>query len=717
MTKKGQVTIFIILGILILLAGVVFFFMRGETIEQQIDTSAYTSQIVPIEFNPVDVFVENCLTETAIQGLEILGERGGFIEPYRYGFSSDPSDVTSGNAIMMASNWMIPYWWYLSSDNECTGDCNFVIVPESKLFLYKSSGTPSIEGQMEEYINDHLNECINNFVVLEKQGYDINELGSPSSIVRVKDGFVQFLLDYPIEASKLSRREISKFVTTVDVDLVKIYEFSSLLVTMEANYHFLDNYVMDLIVGFSGVNRNKLPPITGLEFDFDSVRWSKTWVGDRLLDLLTSYISLLRVYGTENYKDFNIPGNQFKEDFYNAQTVLLGNLSYSDLSIDFDYLGWKPYFDLNCDGDECRGDSFMTELMSLFGVQRYNAVYDLSFPAMITIKDKEAVMFGDEGYSFTFLLEGNIRNNKPLDTDYVQINVSSSDTGSMLCDSNKRNSGLISLEVKDLLDEKPVADAKVLYSCAGETCNLGRTSSNGTLETKYPVCFNGIVSVIDEDHVDYSKILTTQPDKPDHISIKMSPIVTKNYTIKKSVVRKNAMGNFEIDASTIANPLNLSMYERAMITLSRRSETGESSFASFVEFDANRSYGTIDIAPGEYDMKIDVYYYGDLIIPKRVEDYSGEKVEYPEIIFNETNPLPNGGLHCDTDTTYIKNSFSTRSFIFEEDGMIVFKILSPDIPNIPEGSRLIEDLEQIGMLDDNSYTQYCYALSPTIENE
>ena len=218
-----------------------------------------------------------------------------------------------------------------------------VIVPESKLFLYKSSGTPSIEGQMEEYINDHLNECINNFVVLEKQGYDINELGSPSSIVRVKDGFVQFLLDYPIEASKLSRREISKFVTTVDVDLVKIYEFSSLLVTMEANYHFLDNYVMDLIVGFSGVNRNKLPPITGLEFDFDSVRWSKTWVGDRLLDLLTSYISLLRVYGTENYKDFNIPGNQFKEDFYNAQTVLLGNLSYSDLSIDFDLPITIPY--------------------------------------------------------------------------------------------------------------------------------------------------------------------------------------------------------------------------------------------------------------------------------------------------------------------------------------------------------------------------------------
>jgi len=713
MMKKGQVTLFIILGILILVGGVVFFFMRGESIKQPLDTAAYTSQIVPIEFDPVKVFVENCLTETARAGLKILGERGGFIEPYNHGFSADLIDVTSGNAIRMANNWMIPYWWYLESDNACSGDCNFEYVPESKLFLYKAAGSPSMEGQLEDYINEHLSDCINDFIVLEKkQGYKIEEIGSPSTIVRIKQGEVQFLLDYPIEASKLSRKEISKFVTNVDVDLVKIYELATMLVSLESQYHYLDNYVMDLIVGFSGTDTSKLPAITGLVFDFKGPpRWTKSWIKDRIKDVLLSYIPLIRMYNTANYEPFNFE-DDFKNAFYNGNMFIPSNGSFTTLSLDFDYLGWTPYFDLNCDGEDCAPDSVVTQLMSLFGFHRYYSLYDVSFPALVTIKDTEALFFGDEGYSFNFIIEGNIRNNAPLKSDYVTLEPSADASTSMLCDADKRFSGEISMVTKDVMTEEGVSEAEVFYTCAGEACLIGETDANGELKANFPLCFNGIVSFVKDEYVMYSDMLTTKKGEPAVIAAEMSPILTRNFTVKKALVVKDTSGKFNPNFDTFANPLNLSEYDRAIISLTKRGSVNENTFTSFVEFDGNKSYGKINIAPGEYDMKVDVFYYGDTKIPERIESAGGEDIIYPEVLFNDSNPLPNGGLHCDTDEHYIEYSFTASKLKMHDNGTIVFKILTPDMPSMNEADRKIEDLEEINNINEEAYMQYCYALSP-----
>src|SRR3989338_4688615 len=337
--KKAQVTLFIILGILLLIGAVTFFYVRSNVIQNPIEQELIVPEQVPVEFDPVKVYVENCLQQTAIEGLKILGEQGGFISPSKAGFSAN-SDPTGGSAVRMAGNWIVPYWWHLSSSNKCDNkQCEFDYVPERKLFLKKGMGNPSIEGQMETYIEEHLNDCLRDFAELKQQGYAIEATDYPKVIFTVFDDYVHIGLNYPIEASKVSQKAISKFTTTINVELKNMYELSVLLTSLEQQYQYLDKYVMDLIVARSGLNK-PLPPISDMTFKFgDTKRWSKTQVGQQIKDnILNNELTLLKVYGTLNYEPYSFPGDPLREGLYNGDMLLPNNISYDNVAVTFDYI-------------------------------------------------------------------------------------------------------------------------------------------------------------------------------------------------------------------------------------------------------------------------------------------------------------------------------------------------------------------------------------------
>src|SRR3989338_3536629 len=78
--KKAQVTIFMVLGIIILIVGGVYLYTREEGISTAVrpGTEVQIEQ-VPSEFLPVQSFVEGCLGQAGKQGLKLIGEHGGFI--------------------------------------------------------------------------------------------------------------------------------------------------------------------------------------------------------------------------------------------------------------------------------------------------------------------------------------------------------------------------------------------------------------------------------------------------------------------------------------------------------------------------------------------------------------------------------------------------------------------------------------------------------------
>ncbi len=171
--KKAQVTAFIIIGIVLLLSTFLFFRLKGSIDREEIAPGVtMIVEQLPTEFLPVKPFVENCLEKTAKEGLVLLGQRGGYI----YTDDLRPSTLsTEGNAVRFSrqSELILPYWYYLSSSNDCIGECAF----ESQILRLKD-GEDSVEGQLSKYVEENLEECIDGFKGIEELGFEVEE-GKP----------------------------------------------------------------------------------------------------------------------------------------------------------------------------------------------------------------------------------------------------------------------------------------------------------------------------------------------------------------------------------------------------------------------------------------------------------------------------------------------------------------------------------------------------------
>jgi hypothetical protein len=102
--KRGQISVYIIIAILIISAVGVYFLVREKSTQKEI----------PAEFEPVQASFLSCIETNAEIGAEILGERGGYI----YTPEFEP-----GSEFMPFSNQLdffgqpVPYWYYVSQNN------------------------------------------------------------------------------------------------------------------------------------------------------------------------------------------------------------------------------------------------------------------------------------------------------------------------------------------------------------------------------------------------------------------------------------------------------------------------------------------------------------------------------------------------------------------------------------------------------------------------
>ena len=64
--RKGQVTVFMILALIVLLAGSIFFYLSREG-------SLFEEEYVQPELVPIKNYVENCIKNLADDGLERMG--------------------------------------------------------------------------------------------------------------------------------------------------------------------------------------------------------------------------------------------------------------------------------------------------------------------------------------------------------------------------------------------------------------------------------------------------------------------------------------------------------------------------------------------------------------------------------------------------------------------------------------------------------------------
>ena len=216
---------------------------------------------------------------------------------------------------------------------------------------------------------------------------------------------------------------MNNYFIVQDVEFKSLYDFSTSIVDIQKNNNYFELSLLEWLAIFNGIDSNMLPPMGSSEFrETPSTYWSETNVKKLVQQVLTSYVPFLQVYGTFNYQD--IGSDNISNSLYtNGMTLYTPNPNFQ-YSVEFYYLDWWPiYFDLNCNGDLCKAESISTlfDLIPLIGFHEYDFLYDVSYPVMVEVTDERA--YNGDGLVMRFLIESNLRNNLPVNTTVLNLNL------------------------------------------------------------------------------------------------------------------------------------------------------------------------------------------------------------------------------------------------------------------------------------------------------
>ncbi|MBU0614533.1 MAG: hypothetical protein KJ601_00405, partial [Nanoarchaeota archaeon] len=192
--NKGQLSLFMIVGVVLLLGLGLIYYINSKAVEEA----------KPVEFDlyiseNVQAFVENCLSQIAVQGLDILGLQGGRIYLYE------------------------PYFEY---NNYKT----------NLLYYYGRNLVPSLdemEIELENYVKYNLRSCTQDFQVFKGLTITYGTLDTNAYIGKAS---VLFDVNWPLEIKQSNiRKELSAFKSTIHIDLEKFWNASKIIVnsTME----------------------------------------------------------------------------------------------------------------------------------------------------------------------------------------------------------------------------------------------------------------------------------------------------------------------------------------------------------------------------------------------------------------------------------------------------------------------------------------------------
>lgn len=682
----------------------------------------------------------NALGELQIDGLRIAGQQAGYIYPKEYGEYS--ADATNSDGILFSENTAVPYWMY----NKIHNDAGVIDLTSLRPPLKRADGKNSIESQLDRYVNENLKNCLGNYSVFTEQGYSVKEAGKVDATATVVQGHVTFSAKYPMDVSvgKVKSR-ISSFYADIPLDLYNIYSIAENITGLEQEYTFLERGTLNWITSFSAIDKNKLPPITDMDFRFvGTTFWLKENVEKNLKSMLSSYIPMFRIMPSRNFYRYEYPANLEYSDLMQRvydDTIVNVNKQNS-LDVRFDYLPlWPIYLNVDEDAGVIKPDSLSLSFpMVLFGVQNYKTVYDVSYPVMVSLNDPEAL--SGAGYSFSFALEANIRANQPVEDDEVLTPAVAFFESGMACNENQRNSIPYTINVKDVYDGTVIPEAQVFFGFGGNDCFIGETDKNGVLTSKLPIGYGGTLKIVKDNYLTASVLLEPkgsaeqlrQGEKTD-IYMKMNrfdvvkisadkmkviksikskkmdkwlvPIVKYNPTWMLTAGRMGIPLEERKDVSWVFTPTAVPLQdnEMAVITLTRISDL-EQPFSMAVTV-TGKSSQEIRLVPGVYDIKIELFLDEEVIIPSEKRCYAKPGIlpgqeECITVDAIEFEQFPNGGLEFNNASGYWQLN-SNNIYPVNE---IVFHAVSPAITDIPEesGIRVAEDLEQMGLTSYYSAT-------------
>ncbi len=389
---------------------------------------------VPSAMESVYTAFLSCLEEDLMTGEDILMSHGGYI---------DIPELELGSPYMPFSSQLnflgmsIPYWYYISASN------------------VEKNQIPSIsemEKELETFIEDQIFDC--SFRDYYGDGFEI-ELEEPKADVRINENSIDIELNMDLTITRADDTVLVKeHSISINSKLGKLYDSAVKVYEEEQNNLFLEEYAIDVLRLYA--------PVDGAEITCSPLIWNAEEVFTELSEAIEINTMALKSKGANNdYFALNLP---IDED---VRFITSSN--------------WPHYFEVNpSEGVLMISKPVGTQSgLGILGFcyVAYHYVYNLRYPVLIQIYEGEEV--------FQFPIAVMIQGNNPRESlggEAIEFeDLTFCEDASTFIEINTYDFNLV-----------PVS-ADISYECFGSTCSIGKTSSTGFLEEKFPQCINGYI--------------------------------------------------------------------------------------------------------------------------------------------------------------------------------------------------------------------------------
>ncbi len=729
--KRGQVTIFIVIGLILLLGIGIFYYIRTQIIEAEAGIALKQDEAEGVAL-VVQNYVSTCLDETTKQAILLIGQQGGYINLSRTdlhsrSFTIDETDATSSDTAPFGA-LQIPYWWYEDTTHGCTR-CSITTKNIPTL--------ETMETQMAAYITDKFQQCLNNFESLEQ--YKITETEAPVITASIGDKAVYAQLNYPITwTSGDASGSLENWYVEEDVPLKEIYDAAAEIVSMEIKNQFFEQILLNIISAYSGLDEERLPPIAAFTEGYSVIYWIKQNVKEQLGQYLGTYFPLIQIKGTAGVVELT-PDNKYGTGFF-AMLTRESDYPFGDLKVNFlspvdeatDY-----YMEITPKvGELLKPSSYKNEfplnILPPIQTNHYSFFYDVSYPVVVALRDEQA--FSGEGYTFLIAMEANIRDNKnlmewakgdgtfgPWDSSKVEIKLkegvpttypSGIDTETnetvystaevpektLICDPAQRLSGTIEVSAYNGISGDPINGASVAYRCGTySTCLMGATNVAGDYKSTFPVCVGGAVRIDATGYYTAYSSIDTLPEQDGKIIVLLEPIKSVPVEIK---FIPSARLNQSMSAAALRNlAFDMSRTDSVLVTLEKvPDQLFETPYSQVVTVTKDEPVN-LSLVSGIYTVNALLLDQAGIIIPARNETYGNETVEYPEV---NMTPAMLGQISLDTTT----GQWEVASEDLQSAKGVTFYVFRMDNP------IYIEDLGELG-----EFTNYTTVFREVVEPE
>ncbi|MBU3906772.1 MAG: hypothetical protein KKA64_00810 [Nanoarchaeota archaeon] len=462
-SKRSQITIFVIIAI-VLVAGIVLFFVfRGEIFPSTI----------PKNFAPLYTTFLSCAEQYTETGVNVLESQGGYI--YMPDFEPGSSYMPFSSQLDFLGN-PIPYWYYVSGNN------------------FQKEQVPSksgMEEQLARFVEEKISKCrLDDYY---GRGFEIS-LGAPRAIVKITDEKVDVSLNMNLGIKKGEDSAVIKdHQIEVKTKLGKLYGTAIEVYNYEQQNLFLENYAVDTLRLYA--------PVDGVEITCSPEIWKADEVFSKLQDAIEVNTLALRVKNGD-YTLKNEENKYFIIDIPTDEDVRF-----------FNSKEWSYGFEV----EPSEGSLLMANPVGNqpglgimgFCYIPYHFVYNLRYPVLVQ------VINGEEIFQFpvAVVIQGNkprkaLEGSQALDFGLPE-----------LC-----RYANTKMDIKVYDTKLNPVDADISFECLGAKCYIGK-AQGGVLSENFPQCVNGDIITKAEGFAEGRYVYsTTQEGNADIILDKLKSV-------------------------------------------------------------------------------------------------------------------------------------------------------------------------------------------------